>query len=92
MRGVSAKADLLKFGRVVHPSVTPDSGNRFWSEYNPSYGFGVRFLPFPFFEAEEFFRFDLSAEYDPWLESGNGRALWTHPAGLIGDRGILLQR
>jgi hypothetical protein len=41
---------------------------------------------------ENFYRFDLFAEQGLWLECGNGRSLWTHRAGLIGNRGILLQR
>jgi hypothetical protein len=28
-----------------------------------------------FFEEKDFCRFELGAEHDPWLESGNGRAL-----------------
>jgi hypothetical protein len=44
----------------------------------------VRFHPFPFLEKEDFYRFDLCAECDPWLEYGNGPALRTHPAGPIG--------
>jgi hypothetical protein len=60
--------------------------------YNPSQGDVVQFHPFPFLDAEEFYRFDLSAEHDPWLESGNGPALRTWLAGAIEDRGILRQR
>jgi hypothetical protein len=52
----------------------------------------ARFYSFAFLEAEEFYRFDLRPEYDPWLESANRPSLRTHPAGPIADRGILLQR
>jgi hypothetical protein len=38
----------------------------------------------PFLKAKEFYRFDLRAEHDPWLESGNGAALRTWLAGPIG--------
>jgi hypothetical protein len=47
---------------------------------------------FLFLEAEEFYRFDLRAEYVLWLEYGNGLPLRTHPAGPIGDWGILWQQ
>jgi hypothetical protein len=57
---------------------------------NNSYECGSSFLIFS--KAEDFYRFDLLAEHDPWLESGNGPALRTHPAGLIGDRDILRQQ
>jgi hypothetical protein len=43
-----------------------------------------QFYSFPFLDAEEFYRFDLCAEHDPWLESGDGAALRTLLAGLIG--------
>jgi hypothetical protein len=45
---------------------------------------GFKFHLFPFLEAEEFDRFDLRAEHDPWLESGNRPVPRTGLAGLIG--------
>jgi hypothetical protein len=60
--------------------------------YNPSQGILDPFHSFSFLGTEEFDRFDLRAEHDPWLEYGNGPALRTLLAGLIGDRGILRQR
>jgi hypothetical protein len=86
MRGVSAEADLLKFGWVRRP------GEVLLRGYDPSQGDVVQFHPLPFLEAEEYYRFDLRAGWDPSLESGDGPALWTHLAGPIADRGILQQR
>jgi hypothetical protein len=52
----------------------------------------VQFHPSSFLEADGFYRFDLSAEQNAWLESVKGPALRTPLAGLIGDRDILRQR
>jgi hypothetical protein len=45
-----------------------------------------------FSEEEEFYRFDLRAERDPWLESVKGPAIQARLACLLADRNILRER